>query len=60
MSQNLKKRSMKGAKESSRKQRDKRLNELSEKVKEKISGEIKSILTRAFNDNLSKYFKDTD
>lgn len=48
------------AREISRKQRDKRLDELSAKVKEKISGEIKKLLTTAFNTNLSEYFKDTD
>ena len=48
------------AKEMSRKKRDKRLDELSTKVKEKISGEIKGILTTVFKANLSDYFKDTD
>jgi len=48
------------AKGSSRKQRDKRLNELSEKVKEKISGEIRTLLTTSFNANLSEYFKVSD
>ena len=48
------------AKGSSRKQRDKRLNELSEKVKEKISGVIKALLTTSFDANLSEYFKVSD
>lgn len=48
------------AQETSRKQRDKRLNELSHKVKEKISGEIKSLLTNSFNSGLAEYFKEND
>lgn len=48
------------AKEITRKQRDKRLDELSLKVKDKIAGEIREILTTTFNINLSLYFKDSD
>jgi predicted nucleotidyltransferase component of viral defense system len=48
------------AKEITRKQREKRLEELSLKVKEKIAGEIKELLTTTFNTNLYLYFKDSD
>lgn len=48
------------AKETTRKQRDKRLDELSVKVKEKVSGEIKYLLTKSFENNLSVNFKDTE
>ncbi|HAT6958059.1 TPA: nucleotidyl transferase AbiEii/AbiGii toxin family protein [Legionella pneumophila] len=44
----------------SRKQRDKRLEELSKKVKNKISGEIKPILQTEFSKSLSAYFDDSE
>lgn len=48
------------AKELSRKQRDKRLEELSVKVRDKVSSEIKPLLITVFKTNLSGYFKDSD
>jgi hypothetical protein len=42
------------------KQRDKRLNELSNKVKNKIVNDIKPFLTEEFRNNISTYFQDSE
>lgn len=41
-------------------QRGKRLKKLSEKLKEKVSKDIKDLLTKTFSNNLSSYFKDSE
>jgi predicted nucleotidyltransferase component of viral defense system len=48
------------AKEATRKQRDKRLDELSVKVKEKIAREVKGLLRAEFKASLLGYFKDSE
>lgn len=48
------------ANETTRKQQDKRLKELSLKVKNKINGEIRNWLTASFNEDLASYFQSSD